>query len=172
MRKEVSLGVPSFVSNSFEFYCALNRFRNCTNQSNRCFFVFLVDGKKQIDIFEESPPRPKLKMQIGPVGVSSRYQTKKDREDKPSWDDIDDKRMVYSKDDMKKANGDRRKMPMSPDDRIPLPMDKPKSPPLPPPPEIPLKTAVDKFSFRVKVIEPPIKNRKYLMKSSTCISYF
>lgn len=120
-------------------------------------FLF-PENKKPIDIFEDSPPRTKPKLQVGPVGVSSRYQGKKERDEKASWDELEDKRLLYSKDDMKKNNSDRRKnLQMSPNDRIPLPMEKPKSPPLPPPPsEVPIKTAVDKFSFRVKVIDPPL----------------
>lgn len=66
---------------------------------------------------------------------------------------------------MKKPNGDERKQmrPMSPGDRIPLPREKPKSPPLPPPPSEPIKTAVDKFSFRVKVIDPPLPKSEYFV---------
>lgn len=123
---------------------------------------YILETKKSIDIFEDSPPRGKAKLQLGPVGVSSRYQVKKDREEKPNWDELEEKRVLYSKDDNKKPNDDRKKnLPMSPEERIPLPMDKPKLSPVPPPPaEVPIKTAVDKFSFRVKVIDPPLVKSK------------
>ncbi|KAL0273871.1 UNVERIFIED_CONTAM: hypothetical protein PYX00_006451 [Menopon gallinae] len=132
--------------------------------------------KKSIDIFEDSPPRAKPKLPVGPVGISSRYQAKKERDEKPNWDDMEDKRMMYAKEDSKKTNGDRKKSnaPSSPDDRIiPLPADKPKSPPLPPPPsEAPIKTAVDKFSFRVKVIDTPVlKNTKRSASTGSTNSY-
>lgn len=110
---------------------------------------------------------------MGPVGVSSRYQVKKDREEKPMWDEIDDKRTAYAKDDSKKLNDDRKKnIPVSPEERIPLPVEKPKLSPVPPPPtEMPIKTAVDKFSFRVKVIDPPLVKSK-LFKVSFLLSLF